>query len=167
MYDTQAQKTKTRNCREHALLNKKGMLVLGGWSLLNAGYSGFSLIEAEGRNKYFHQMNLAWSGVNLGLTIPFYLIARKEANRLHVTTYEPPCSKTKAKKIFLFNTFLDLAYMGTGLLMMQTRSDDVNKANRLKGFGSSIVLQGSFLFTFDLSMFLLHRKMGRKQVGLQ
>ncbi len=41
------------------------MMTLGGWAIGNIAVSGFSLRNASGSNKHFHQMNVYWNAVNL------------------------------------------------------------------------------------------------------
>lgn len=159
-----AQKYKDWLCPAHARMDQKAMMVLGGWAITNGAFSGISLINAEGRNKYFHQMNLGWAGVNLALAVPFYLKARRDSKRS-----EPGfgCRNKRSQNLFLINTFLDAGYMGAGAFMMFPRTTNTDKANRLKGFGSAILLQGAFLFAFDLVMFLKHRRLNRKAASLK
>ena len=51
----------------------------------------------------------------------------------------------------LFNAGLDVGYMATGAYLWER---GIRKDSRgLKGYGQSLILQGGFLFTFDLIMY--------------
>jgi hypothetical protein len=133
------------------------MIGLTSWSLANVAVSSYGWATTENEAMYFHQMNVMWSGVNLALAIPGYFKARKTDPRSFsfVQTWK---EQIKTEKIFLFNTALDLVYMGSGLLLKQrAQLDDINY-HRYRGFGNSLLLQGGFLFLFDLTATLLHTK---------
>ena len=61
------------------------------------------------------------------------------------------------EKILLFNAGLDIGYIGAGFYLAERSKSTVNKPNRLKGFGQSLILQGSFLLVFD-SLFYIALK---------
>ncbi|MEM9982438.1 MAG: hypothetical protein AAF734_08075 [Bacteroidota bacterium] len=48
-------------------INRIGMLTLGSWAIGNIATAGFSISNAEGSRKSFHQMNLGWGAVNLAI----------------------------------------------------------------------------------------------------
>ena len=53
------------------------MLGLGSWAGLNILGSGIGwATSTNGQNKSFHQMNVMWNVVNLGLSIPGYFRAK-------------------------------------------------------------------------------------------
>lgn len=56
------------------------------------------------------------------------------------------------QKILLFNAGLDVGYMLGGVYLLERGKREVKNAERLRGFGRSILLQGAFLFVFDLSL---------------
>jgi hypothetical protein len=43
-----------------------------------------------------------------------------------------------------------------GAYLIERSKNTVENPERLKGFGRSIILQGSFLFAFDLATYLVH-----------
>ena len=47
--------------------NTKGLTVLGTWAAGNIAVGSIMMTRTEGEAKYFHQMNLAWGGINLAL----------------------------------------------------------------------------------------------------
>ena len=96
-------------------VDQKLMLTLGSWSLANTAVGIYGWSKTEDESKYFHQMNVMWSGVNLALAIPGYFRARKE----YAQSKDFPqlyFAQTKTEKIFLFNTSLDVAYITSGFL---------------------------------------------------
>jgi hypothetical protein len=62
------------------------------------------------------------------------------------------------RRILLFNAGLDVGYMATGLYLRE-RANRAENSERLRGYGNSLLLQGAFLFTFDLIMFAVHGSM--------
>jgi hypothetical protein len=134
---------------------KIGMLVLGSWSAGNI-LTGLALkSKSEGEDAYFHQMNVLWNSVNLSIAALGYMHAKKE--QLVSEPISVLEKQLKLEKSLLFNTGLDLAYIATGALLLE-RSNTVGslkKHNQYRGYGRSIILQGSFLFLFDLSFYLL------------
>lgn len=143
-------------------LNKKGMLVLGSWATGNILTSAFMLPQRSGSYHRFYQMNMYWNFVNLALAVPGYFGARKKLqqyrkNTLFVSPDDYRKSQRKTEKLFLINSGLDVLYMGAGILMMQQSNKNPSNFDLVNGYGKSILLQGGFLFTFDLAMFLFHR----------
>ena len=147
---------------ERVQTSKKGLLVLGGWAVSNLAYSGARYFGAEGEAKRFHQMNVWWNVVNLGLAGAGYLGARKSDTDLDL-----PGSfraQSNIEKTYLFNTGLDVGYMAFGLYLVERSKSEVELAQqeRFSGWGKSLVLQGGFLFAYDLAMYLVHRRHGER-----
>lgn len=142
---------------ERLNLDKNLMLGLSSWSIANVAVSSVGWAITDNEAKYFHQMNVMWSGVNLALSIPGYFKARK-ANPASFSLKETYKSQVKTEKIFLFNTALDLVYISGGLFLKQRALIDDANYHRFRGFGNSLLLQGGFLFLFDLTATLLHTK---------
>ncbi|MFN9666429.1 MAG: DUF6992 family protein, partial [Bacteroidota bacterium] len=63
------------------------------------------------------------------------------------------------EKLLLLNTGLDVAYISTGLYLRE-RGLRLN-SDRNKGFGNSLILQGSFLLVLDLVQYFTHQKNGK------
>ena len=132
---------------------QRAMTVLGTWAIGNIAAGAALQGRSTGDTKYFHQMNAYWNVVNLGLAgLSFYTIARTDPAAFGLT--ESIGEHYKIQKILLFNAGLDVGYMlgGAYLLERAKRPDETNPA-RLRGFGKSIVLQGAFLFLFDLGAY--------------
>lgn len=136
-------------------LDKKLMTGLGAWSISNLAVSSYGWATTQNEAKYFHQMNVMWSGVNLALAIPGYLKAVR-TNPQNISFSQTWKTQLKTEKIFLFNTALDLCYMSAGFYLKQRALTNSVNYHRFRGFGNSLILQGGFLFLFDLTATLLH-----------
>jgi hypothetical protein len=133
-------------------LNNGGMMVLGIWALTNIIIGAFGMRNNTGVSKYFHQMNFFWNTVNAFIAA-YALITGLTENLLLLNNDELLAKHQTFENLFLINAGLDVLYVGAGAYMIK-RSKFANKRqNLLKGYGSSIILQGSFLFVFDLIMY--------------
>lgn len=144
--------------QERLDMNKKGMLVLGTWAVSNIALSPILASRTTGSSKYFHQMNGYWNGVNLVLA-GFGLYNAVNADPASFTLAETIKEQHSIEKILLLNTGLDVGYIAGGLYLRERgsrRGDD-----RLVGFGKSIMLQGAFLFAFDLTFYLFQAAHGK------
>jgi hypothetical protein len=145
--------------RKQERVNMRGMSVLGTWAMVNIGFSApHAFGPGATEHKYFNQMNFFWNTVNLGLAIPGYFSARKKFGNAKNDSEYFALQNKRNKKIFLINTLLDVVYCGSGWWMWDKGNRENN--TQLIGFGKSVVLQGGFLFGFDLAMFVLHKKNG-------
>lgn len=151
---SKAQQLKNFNEQQNKI-TKIGMTTLGSWSLASIawGVSGYN--NSNETYKYFSQMNVSWGIINVSLALPGYLKARKAGNLEYIfsKTY---LEQTKIEKIFSFNTALDVAYITGGLLLKERAKWDIGNQARWTGFGNAILMQGSFLFAFDLAMAAVH-----------
>ena len=141
------------------------MLTLGSWASANALTGAIGWTTAKNPEmKSFHQMNVMWNAVNLGLAIPGYLRARnaKAVMSLSATLNE----QQKTERIFLLNTGLDVAYITAGFLLRSMALHQSSKTDQLNGFGKGLILQGSFLFAFDLTAFAIHHRHGKQVLRL-
>lgn len=145
-------------------INETGMKVLGAWAIGNLAYSGVAVFNNTGQNKAFHQMNIGWGAINLALAGVGYLGTRDAATNLSVIESLKQLESTK--RIFLFNAGLDIGYMATGAYMLERSKNTSNqkRSDQLAGFGKSIMVQGGFLFAFDLVMYFVHQNHGKKQL---
>ncbi|MFM7594871.1 MAG: DUF6992 family protein, partial [Flavobacteriales bacterium] len=141
------------------------MLSLGTWAGANitAGTIGWATAQ-QPELKAFHQMNIMWNAVNLGLAVPGYLRARNPKAVLSLS--QTLSEQQKAERIFLFNTGLDVAYITAGFLLRSMALNNQAKADQLNGFGNGLILQGSFLFAFDLTAFAIHHRHGKQLVKM-
>lgn len=136
--------------------NKKAMLVLGGWAIGNIATGSILMGQKEGKDKYFHQMNLGWGAINLGIASFAYLSAAK-SDPAQFNTFQSMQEHYGIQKILLFNAGLDMAYMAGGAYLIERSKNTESRPERLRGFGESIILQGAFLFVFDIGTYLVHR----------
>lgn len=139
--------------------NKRAFLVLGSWSAASiisgiAGQAG-----SGGQAKYFHQMNIIWGGVNLLIALPGYIGARKSNADLSLAASLK--GQAAAEKTFIFNAGLDVAYLAAGAWFLE-KGNTARNADKYKGYGKSILLQGAALLLFDAVMFSSHHHHGKK-----
>jgi len=137
-------------------INQTGMLVLGTWAIGNIVASPLWSRNATGSQKYFHQMNMGWNAVNLVIAGVGYFTAFK-TNPLSFSSWQTIQEQHKMETILLVNAALDVGYVLVGLYLMERSKNTLKNPERLKGFGQSIILQGAFLFVFDISLYtVLH-----------
>jgi len=140
---------------------KVSMLVLGSWAVgniaLGAGLAG----RHEGSERYFHIMNAGWNAVNLGIAAFGYWSAAK-ADPASFGLAETLAENRRIQNLLLFNAGLDVGYVMGGLYLMERSRRGGDHADRLKGFGKSIILQGAFLFAFDLTAYFLQAAENKK-----
>lgn len=136
--------------------NTTGMYVLGGWAVANIVGGAVGWANSSGSSKYFHQMNLFWNTVNLGIA-GFALFNSFSADILMLSPEEMLLKHTKTENLYLINAGLDVLYVGTGFLLKQLSINNLKKQDILRGYGNSIILQGGFLMIFDLIMWGIQR----------
>ncbi|MCU0352573.1 MAG: hypothetical protein MUD08_02350 [Cytophagales bacterium] len=134
--------------------SRVGMTVLGGWAVGNFLVSGILIGRTEGSTKAFHQMNVGWNLINAGLA-GFGLHSALTADPAALDLYETLKAQYSLEKTFLFNAGLDVGYVLGGLYLTERAKTAARNADRLRGFGQSVMLQGGFLFAFDLVMFFI------------
>ena len=140
-------------------ITKGGMTVLGGWAIGNIGTGALLMSGASGSDKYFHQMNVAWNAVNLGIAALGYAGAMREMKAKKGTdNYRTVLQQKKIENTLLLNAGLGLAYISTGLYLKEKSKNESDNPEMLKGFGDSVMLQGAFLFVFDVVLFFRHSK---------
>jgi len=137
-------------------INTTGMYVLGGWAIANIAGGAVGWANSTGSAKYFHQMNLFWNTVNLGIA-GFALYNNLNTDLTLLSANEMLTKHIKTENLYLINAGLDVVYIGTGFLLKHLSVSNLNKQYLLKGYGNSIVLQGGFLMVFDLAMWAVQR----------
>ncbi len=144
-------------------ISKRGMLFLGAWGLGNAAAGGIGWASSnDPQMQAFHQMNLLWGAVNLGLAIPSYIGAAKD-DPSAMDTRKSYSAQIKKEKLFLANTAFDLVYVSSGIFMRERAKWDLANTERLNGWGTSFIIQGSFLFAFDFAMTMIHNTHRKKK----
>ena len=133
-------------------MNNIGMSVLGGWALANISIGAIGWSQQNGQQAYFHQMNLFWNTVNLSIA-GFALYNNLSSEYVLLTGEELMERQFKSQRLFLINGGIDVAYLATGFLLRHLAPKYPKQESRLLGYGNSVILQGSFLFVFDLVMY--------------
>lgn len=136
-------------------INETAMLVLGGWAVGNILVGTYGNFKATGEAKYFHQFNAMWNVVNLGIAAFGYFNA-VNSDPSSMTNLEIIKDFNSLQNFLLLNAGLDVAYIATGLYLKE-RSKNSSSAERLRGYGNSLLLQGGFLLLFDVSLFFIHQ----------
>ena len=149
--------------KERIQIDNRLMVGLGSWATLNFVVSGIGLASgSSGEAHYFHQMNVMWNTVNIGLAVPGYLKAKKANSSLSFA--ETIQTQHKTEKIFLINTGLDIAYMAGGLLLRSEAKTNTTKHDQFNGYGTSLLMQGGFLFVYDLTAYMIHNRHSKKSL---
>jgi len=131
--------------------NNTGMMVLGSWAVANIATGAVGWARGSGENKYFHQMNVMWNVVNLGIAgIALFNNYRMDLSGLG--DMELLDKHIKSEHLFLINAGLDVLYIGTGALLRGLSHKSAKRQDLMNGYGSSLILQGSFLLIFDAAM---------------
>ncbi|WKK81527.1 DUF6992 family protein [Marivirga arenosa] len=135
-------------------IRKTGMAILGSWALVNIASGAIGRSSGVGQNAYFHEMNLMWNLVNLGIAgAGYYFTATGD---MPSNASDLLSDQVTFQKTLLFNAGLDLAYIAGGFYLLERAKNTTSRPERLRGYGKSIVLQGSFLFAFDLILHTIH-----------
>ncbi len=147
--------------RERIRITKSAMIALGGWSAANLIYSGIATGQTTGTTRYFHQMNVMWGGINLGLAALSYIGLK---NKDGLSLVQSLKQQAGVEKTYMFNAGLDVAYIASGLYLKERAKSNVKISNqqKLKGYGESIILQGAALLVLDAVMFTIHNRHGKK-----
>lgn len=136
------------------------MTVLGSWAVINIAGGLILQSKTEGEMKYFHQMNAGWNLVNAGISGLSLIRSIKEKSK--VADVNSAFKKLDGfQKALLFNAGLDVGYMLGGFYLME-RANREQSPDRLLGFGRSILLQGAFLFVFDLTAYITSKKFNKQ-----
>lgn len=144
-------------------LTRGGMTVLGSWAVGNIGFSGVQYFRTSGSTKSFHQMNVMWNCVNLGLAVPGFLGAGPgSADSLSLA--ESIHEQHAIEKILLVNAGLDVGYVMTGFFLRERSKTAAKRNDMLKGFGNSLLLQGGFLLIFDSVFYYVQHHHGSQKL---
>ena len=143
--------------KDRQKLSREGMTFLTSWAAINiAGGSAAYYLAKDREWKYFHEMNVFWNTVNLGLGIAGLLMERKSKTDMNME--QSLKAQKRVERIFLVNSGIDLIYIGSGLAMRQMQN--AKNPERMRGYGNALILQGSFLLVFDGVEYFLHRSNG-------
>lgn len=148
-------------------INNVGMLVLGSWAMANISIGAYGWRQNTGQRAYFHQMNVFWNAVNLSIA-GFALYSNLTADYALLTGEDLLEKQFKTQRLYLINAAVDVGYVSAGFLLKHLATKYPRNELRLRGYGNSVILQGSFLFVFDLVMYGVlqsHRKDFLQQVS--
>ncbi len=145
-------------------LNKRGMIVLGSWAVANIGISGAMMPGSEGSTRSFHQMNIAWNAVNLGIAGLGYWGSHRAMKKNYDLTNSVK-EQNKIQLSLMVNTGLDVGYMALGLYLRERSFNPaIEDSDRFLGWGNSLILQGGFLFAYDIIMQAVHARHGNRGI---
>ncbi|MFD1468611.1 DUF6992 family protein [Hymenobacter caeli] len=150
---------------ERRRFDQRGLAALGSWAAGNLLVSGVATGQTDGSAHYFHQMNIGWGAINLALAASGYAAARRAAR---APTAGPTGragavrGQLRTENIYLFNAGLDVAYVATGLFLLEkSHNPAADNPNRWRGYGQSLLLQGGFLLLFDGAQYAAHHRHGQ------
>jgi hypothetical protein len=141
---------------------KRSMYALGGWAVGNFAVSGALLGSTSGADRHFHEMNIYWNTVNLGLSAMGLLAGRKKHSDR--TLAETIKAQHSTEKIYLLNAGLDLGYIMGGLYLTELANRFPDRKDRFTGWGYSIAFQGSFLLVLDTVMYIIYNGRRKKKL---
>ncbi len=141
-------------------INKSGMYFLGGWAIANLTLGSYGWINEKGSKMYFHQMNTAWNVVNLAIA-GYAMWEMSGISAAGMSPDEMMKQHMRSENLYLINAGLDILYVAGGAWMLQASKTNEKRQDLLKGYGRSVMLQGAFLFAFDLTKFAIqyHHRM--------
>ena len=143
------------------------MLGLGSYAVANFAISGAGYFSSEDEyTKRFHEMNVMWNTVNIGLALPGYIKARRGGQPI-MTREEILKAQKKTESIFLVNDVLDVGYIAAGIWMREVAPNKLDQEELFKGYGNSLILQGSFLLVFDALAYYIHHNHGKELPALE
>ncbi len=143
--------------RDYNKINEHLMLTLGSYAVGNFTVGGVGYFAAQDEyTKRFHEMNVMWNTVNFGLALPGYFKAKKNAGDWDAAEMERQQRKTQS--IFLINSAVDIGYIATGIYLRGEAENRPDESDMFRGYGDSMVLQGTFLFAFDLVACAIHKR---------
>jgi hypothetical protein len=143
-------------------LTRNGMISLNVWAGANLISGGIGYFQTTGDTRYFHQMNAFWNIVNVGIAVPGLIGTYKRKND-ELTFESVYKNQQKLQTVYLFNAALDVGYMASGWALFNFGNNQTGELrNRFRGYGQSLVLQGGYLFVYDMVMFALLKRTGKK-----
>lgn len=126
------------------------------WAVGNILVGLVLLFTGSAFGRGFGEMMIGWGAINLAIAL-FGQRGSKRRRAAADGMDAAVMAKEQAKlaRILWVNAGLDVAYMAAGYWLAQTRGA---ADPRMLGWGYAIILQGAFLFVFDLVNALLLRR---------
>lgn len=146
--------------------------VLAVWAAVNLVAGGMLIFTTEYWVFYFHAMNISWGTINAGVAAFIYFHYNHVFN--HPQTLLDQVNRQRHAETMLFlNIGLDIAFIVSGLALYQRRLvAEISYPELWRGFGISVIMQGTFLLIQDIVFLHLHtsnrrqiRPYWRKKVG--
>lgn len=137
---------------------QNGMYVLSGWATTNMGVGLIGYQVGTGENRRFHEMNMYWNSVSLGLAVSSLLRSKNSMKHQTLLGEDALHHHYRTEKRFLFNTGINLAYVAGGFWLRERGMHHPTRSDLFKGYGTSVITQGAFLLLFDIYMYYRFRK---------
>jgi hypothetical protein len=137
-------------------MNRFGMGLLIVWASVNIVLGIAGCVLGRGTTRYFFQMNAFWNLVNLGIGFAGYLGAA-DTGISSLTRSGITGAYHDMQNLFILNAGLDVAYIAIAFFLIERAKNTIKWQDLLRGYGYSLILQGGFLFVFDLVMFFVHK----------
>jgi hypothetical protein len=130
-----------------------GLGVLGAWAVGNivVGSVGAARSNDE-RVAWLHLGNALWNTVNLGLSVSG-LATQWNADPRSFDAKQSLRESSSSATIFGVNAGIDVGYVATAAFLWQRGL--AHHDERMVGIGQALILQGAFLFVFDVVMGVL------------
>ena len=106
--------------------SNRAMYVLGGWAVGNIALGGIQRSRLSGEQKYFHEMNLFWNLVNLGIA-GAALHGNSQVDPASLSLFESLKEQDKLEKILWFNVALNGSYMLGGAWLKERAKSATNR----------------------------------------
>ena len=152
-----------REFSEQRIRHQKTLgIALGGYALANIAVGSIAAGTTTGETKYFHRMNVYWNLFNLGIA-GAGLVGSRKKNPDGETLGEAIKQHQNMKQVLLFNAGLDMAYIVGGAYLRERGENKPDKADQLRGYGRSVMVQGGFLLAFDVVNYLIFKNRGDTQ----
>ena len=126
---------------------QQSLLSLSSWSAANLVISPVlnkNLYSSSTSNEYFHEMNFNWNLLNAGIVGLGHFLVHKDSKKPW-DIKGLLAKKKKTQTSLLINMGLDVAYIVSGLIIKNSKSN----TSQNQGFGNSIMLQGGYLLLYD------------------
>ena len=144
---------------DRRVIERTALKTLAIWSGSQVASGLVLAATQDGWQRQFFGFNAAWNVVNGTLAYAGLMRLRDEE-----AASDPVLALhryTRTERILLLNCGLDVAYIATGFALnsLAKNTNEGLAYNRLKGYGTSLYLQGGFLLLFD-SVYALALKQG-------
>jgi len=142
----------------------RAMYILGGWAIGNIALGRIQRSRSLGEKRYFHEMNVFWNVVNLGIA-GAALYGNAHTDPASLGLWESLNEQQRLEKILWFNVALNGSYILGGAWLKERSKSSSKNPERLKGYGNSLMLQGSFLLVYDLIHVLIQQSQSSEKIN--